>query len=46
MLEEMKEEMDEADIPAEYGGQLQGEVYNARKEKEFWQYVEQQSDKQ
>ena len=39
MLEEMKEEMDEADIPAEYGGQLQGEVYNARKESEFWEFV-------
>ncbi len=45
MLEEMKEEMDEADIPAEYGGQLQGEVYTARKEKEFWGYVDQLSNK-
>lgn len=40
MLEEMQEEMDVADIPAEYGGQLQGEVYTATKEKEFWDYVE------
>ena len=40
MLEEMKEEIDEADIPAEYGGQLQGEVYNATKEKEFWEHVQ------
>ena len=44
MLEEMKEEMDEADIPAEYGGQLQGEVYTARKEREFWEYVGKQSN--
>lgn len=44
MLEEMREEMDEADIPAEYGGQLQGEVYNAKKEKAFWDYVEQRNN--
>lgn len=40
MLEEMREEMNEADIPAEYGGQLQGEVYSAQKESEFWSHVQ------
>lgn len=46
MLEEMKEEMDEADIPAEYGGQLQGEVYTASREREFWDFVAQQEHNQ
>lgn len=40
MLQEMLEEMEVQDIPAEYGGQLEGEVYNSREEKEFWEYVD------
>lgn len=40
MLREMTEEMSEEDIPAEYGGKLEGDFYSSRKEKEFWKYVE------
>lgn len=40
MLQEMMEEMSEEDIPAEYGGKLEGDFYSSRKEKEFWKYVE------
>ena len=41
MLKEMLEEMDEEDIPAEYGGKLDGDFYSSHQEKEFWSFVEQ-----
>ncbi|KAK9813592.1 hypothetical protein WJX73_009044 [Symbiochloris irregularis] len=39
MLREMKEEMDEADIPIEYGGQCRGDLYDMPKEVELLERV-------
>ena len=38
-MKEMLEEIDEADIPVEYGGKLEGGVYAAQTEKELWAFV-------
>jgi len=40
MFQEMSEEMLVEDIPVEYGGRFEGEVYSSREEKKFWSYVE------
>ena len=39
MLREMKEEMNEEDIPAEYGGQCKENLYDMPKEVELLEYV-------
>ena len=39
MMKEMLEEINEADIPVEYGGKLEGGVYAAKTEKELWAFV-------
>lgn len=44
MLKELLEEMEEEDIPANYGGKLEGDVYSSREEQKLWRYVNKLGD--